>query len=154
MGILIVLAVVLAAFSFWMYRSADKSEERFANRPSVITNPEKDLFSNQKYAIVKLLAFIQGASPLSAFNEEANRIAQSTIFSLGLSQKEVEKVLRISMQRNPEQEIDRIFHSLDEIRDRDYLANLYRKCKVIANISADEDTIEAVDNLFQELKVV
>ena len=81
MGILIVLAVVLAAFSFWMYRSADKSEERFANRPSVITNPEKDLFSNQKYAIVKLLAFIQGASPLSAFNEEANRIAQSTIFS-------------------------------------------------------------------------
>ena len=58
------------------------------------------------------------------------------------------------MQRNPEQEIDRIFHSLDEIRDRDYLANLYRKCKVIANISADEDTIEAVDNLFHELKVV
>lgn len=83
MEILIVIAAVLAVLSFLLHRSANKSEEKFANRPFVITNPAKDLFSHQKYAIVGLFATIQGASPITAYDDDINKMVQSTIFSLG-----------------------------------------------------------------------
>ena len=126
----------------------------FSGQQYIITNPAQDLFTNQKYAIIKLLAFIQGASPSSAFNDEVNQIAQSTIFSLGLSQSEVKKILNHSMSHNPELEIDRIIRSLSEIRDKNFLRNLYQKCIKIANISGDYDTIEATKEIFKELGVL
>ncbi|MCI7313304.1 MAG: hypothetical protein MR541_03635 [Prevotella sp.] len=153
-GILFIIAAVLLIACISLHRSADKIDEKFANRPTIITNPSKDLFINQKYAVVKLLAFIQGASSASAFDDEANKIVQSTIFSLGLSQSEVEKILKHSMNRNPDDEMRRIFQSLDEIRDRDYLRNLYQKCLKVANISGDYDTIEATKDIFRKLRVL
>ena len=155
---MIIVLLIIAAFflilSISLHRSADRDEERFANRPSVITSPAQDLFANQKYAIIKLLAFIQGASPSSAFDDEANQITHSVIFSLGLSQREVERIINHSMSHNPAQEIGRIMQSLSEIRDKIYLRNLYQKCIKIANISDDYDTIEATKEIFRELRVL
>lgn len=153
-GVLIFLALIGFIVYIFLHRSADKAEERFANRPCTIENPAKDLFTNQKYAIVKLLAFIQGASPVSAFDDEANKIVQSTIFSLGLSQDTVVKLLKVSMNHDAEREMQRIFRSLDEIRDRDYLRRLYRKCQTIAEISGDAATIAVTRELFKALKVI
>ena len=109
MEILIVLAILLALFSFWIHKSADKSEEKFANRPFVITNPAQDLFVNQKYAIVKLLAFIQGSSLQSIYDEESCRIIECTIDSLGLSHKEVERILRSSMHFGKKINLSEVF---------------------------------------------
>ena len=53
---LFILAALMAVAAFALHRSADKSERKFANRPAVVTNPAKDLLTNQKYAIVKFLA--------------------------------------------------------------------------------------------------
>lgn len=151
---LLIIAALILILSISLCRSADRDEERFANRPSIITNPAQDLFTNQKYAIIKLLAFIQGASPSSVFNDEANQITQSAIFSLGLSQSEVERILNHSMCHNPEQEIGRVVQSLSEIRDKNYLRDLYQKCIKIANVSGDYDTIEATKEIFRELRVL
>jgi len=153
-GILFIISAVLLIVSALLNRRANKMDEKFANRPTVIIDPSKDLFINQKYAIVRLLAFIHGASPISAFDEEANRIVQTTNFSLGISQSEVEKLLKHSISCNPDQEICRIIQSLDEIRDRDYLHNLYLKCLKVATISDDYDTIETTKDIFRELRVV
>lgn len=144
------LGAVLAWVAYvWLNRSADKEKEQFVNRPSVILTPSKDLFVNQKYAVVGLLAYVQGASPISVYDEEANRIVQSTIFSLGLSLKEVEKYLKVSMNRNPEILCNRIFDSLSEIRDKKYLAELYKKSMRIARISGNTDCIDFVQDFLR-----
>ena len=153
-GVLFIIAAILFVVYILLHRSADKQEEKFANRPTIITNPATDLFTNEKYAIVKLLAFVQGASSASAFDDEANKIVQSTIFTLGLSQGEVEKLLKISMNHSPEVERRRIFDSLNEIRDKNFLRELYHKCDTVANISGDNDTIEMVRDIFESLNVL
>lgn len=153
-GVLFIIAAILFVVYILLHRSADKQEEKFANRPTIITNPATDLFTNEKYAIVKLLAFVQGASSASAFDDEANKIVQSTIFTLGLSQGEVEKLLKISMNHSPEVEMRRIFDSLNEIRDKNFLRELYHKCDTVANISGDNDTIEMVRDIFESLNVL
>lgn len=152
MGVVfLVLAIVCIVLYFAFHRSADKLDAQFANRPATIVNPANDLFQNQKYAIVGLLAIVQGASPQSAFNEAVNQMVQSTISSLGLSKQEVERYLKVSMNHDVEREIDRIIYSLKEIRDRSYLASLYQKCLQIAKISGDYDTIEGTKEIFKEL---
>lgn len=154
MEILFAILIVILLGCICLYRSSKKTEQEFANRPSVITNPAKDLFINEKYAIVRLLAYVQGANSISAYSDEASKIVQSTIFELGLSQKEVVKVLRVSMSHAPERQLYQILSSLDEIKDRKYLHHLYEKCSEIATISYDVDTIEAVEHIFKELKVI
>lgn len=111
-----------------------------------------DVSIEQKYAIISLLAFIQGASPQSAFNDEANKIVQSTISSLGLTKEEVERHIKASMNRDPEQEIDQIMHALKEIQSSDSIADLYRKCMRIAEISGQEEMVEVVKNVFEEIR--
>lgn len=153
-GVLIALAIIFAVLSFLMHRSADRDEERFANRPMVISNPAEDLFTNQKYAIVGLLAYVQGASALSAYSDEAGSIVQSTIFSLGLSPKDVDRYIKVSLNHDPERNIYRIVASLKEIRDKAYLYDLYHKCRTIADISQDLDTIGFVNDVFEELDII
>jgi hypothetical protein len=153
MGILIVIAAVLAVLSFLLYRSANKSEEKFANRPFVITNPAKDLFSHQKYAIVGLFATIQGASPITACHDDINKMVQSTIFSLGLSKADVEHYLSVSMKRDSEREFSRIIDSLKEIRDKRYIHELYEKCMKIARMTGDKDTLVVMHQLANELGI-
>lgn len=153
MEILLIIAVVLAIASFYLHRSTDKTKEQFENRLSVTTNPSQDLFTNQKYAIIGLLAFIQGASPLSAYDKEANQIVQSTIFSLGLSQQDVERYLKLAMTHDPEEHMNHIIGSLKEIQDRDFIKKLYEKSMRIANISGDKETKEMVSGIFSELGV-
>ena len=119
----------------------------------MITNPATDLYINEKYAIVQLLIFVQGASSASAFDDEANRIVQSTIISLGLSKNQVVKFLQVSMGHNPDREIDRMIMSLKEIRDRDYLRGIYKKCLRIADISGDHDMRMVVNEIFRELNI-
>lgn len=149
--VLIVLAVLCFVGYVLLHQNADKSESQFSNRTSSISDSSRDLFTNQKYAIVGLLAYIQGSTPKSAYNEEANNIVQSTIFSLGLSRSEVEKYLKVSMNRNPDEIILQIVDSLKEIRDRHYLENLYQKSLQIAKISGDTYCIETTNEIFREL---
>ena len=151
METLITIAVICLIVGFILHRSADKSEKQFDNRPSVITNPAKDLYPNQIYAIVGLLASVQGASAITAFDEDVNKMVQSTIFSLGLSMSDVERYLKGSVGRNPDQEFDRVIASLKEIRDRNYLFGLRQKCMQIANMTGNPDTIEMVNIVFREL---
>lgn len=153
MGILFILLVVCLVAMVLLRRSNEKSEREFANRPYVITNPAKDLFSNEKYAIVRLFALVQGASPLTAFDEDISEMVQSIIFSLGLSKSEVEWILKNTMS-NPERETHRMIESLKEIRDKNYLRELYHKCHKIALIGGDSETIEVVNAIFKnELEV-
>ncbi len=151
MEILLIIAALLAIGSIWLHKSADKEKEKFRDRPATVVTPSQDLFPNQKYAIIRLMAYIQGASPKSAYDDEANRIMQSTVSSLGLSFSDVEKCLKASMNRDPEREINRILSSLDEIRDQDFKDGLYRKCLRIALISEDEEMIATTKHVFREL---
>ena len=151
--VLLILAALFVIGAIWLHRSADKSEEQFRNRPAVITDPAKDLFTNQKYAVVRLFAFIQGASPLSAYGDEANRIVQDVFSSLGVSRAEAEKVIRISMRHDAEREFDSIMRSLSEIRDRNYLAALFRKAMRVARLSGDADTMDLTKNVFGQLGI-
>lgn len=151
--LLIILGILGFIGAVSLKKNANKAAVQFTNRPTTIVNPEKDLFTNQKYAIVGILAFIQGASSQSAFDDEANRIIQNTISSLGLSRQEVEKYLRVSMNHSPEYQIDTIIGSLKEIRDHGYLVNLYQKCLKIARISGDNEIIEITKRVFNELGI-
>lgn len=151
MGYLLVVAAFFALLSFWMHRSADKSEAKFENRPMVISNPAVDLFKNEKYAIIKLFAFVQGASSRSAFNSEANALVGSVFSTLGLSQSEIAKYIELSMRRDSEREADRMMESLNEIRDRNYLRRLFDKAMRIAKISGEQDVIYVVERMINEL---
>lgn len=55
MAVLLIIEIGLIVLVFVLNNSADKSEQRFNNRPVVINDPAKDLQLNQKYAIVRLL---------------------------------------------------------------------------------------------------
>ena len=55
---------------------------------------------------------------------------------------------------NPERETHRMIDSLKEIRDKNYLRELYHKCHKIALIGGDRETIEVVNAIFKnELEV-
>lgn len=151
MWILFIIGVLGLIGYFWLHRSADKMGEKYNNRPTVITDPAKDLYTNQKYAIVGILCMIQGASQSSAYSEEANNIVWSTIFSLGLSRSDVEKYLRSTMNDSPQYIVRRIKDSLREIRDKQFLENIYKKCSRIATISGDYEIKLLADDLFRGL---
>ena len=149
MWILLIIGVLGLIYSFWLHRSTDKMGEKYNNCPTVINDPAKDLYANQKYAIVGMLCLIQGASQASAYSEEANNIVWSTIFSLGLSRKDIEKYLRSTMNDSPQYIVRRINDSLLEIRDKQYLEDIYKKCSRVATISGDYEMKILVDDMFR-----
>lgn len=156
---MIVLYIIIGVVVYFILRNffmswADAHEEKFANRPYVIADPSRDLFTNQKYAIVRLLAFVQGVSVETMLNHEVRQIMSSTLTTLEQSSEEIGKLLRNSLYHKPEHEIDSIIRSLDEIRDRQYLYQLYRKCFRIATISGDKEMVYVVNSIFHELKVI
>lgn len=118
----------------------------------IISNPLIDLTDIEKYAITKLVTFVLGASPISAFSNEANEAASAIFSSLGISQVEIEKVLQDSMCSNTEKEVESILSSLTEITDNDYLNTLYETCLQIANISENKEVAELVIYIFEKLK--
>ena len=81
--ILIIIAIVLFLISVSLHKSADKIENRYNNRPSIITSPSNDLFKNHKCAIINILAFVQGANSVSVYNDEANSIVNQWLSKLG-----------------------------------------------------------------------
>lgn len=149
--VLLVLGVICLVGYFALHNSADKDDVKFQNRPTTITNLNSDLLTNQKYAIVGLLAYIQGSSSISAYSEEATKIVQSSIFSLGLSRSEVERYIKVSSSRDPENEIHKIVDSLKEIKDKQYIRELYNTSLKIAHISKDINTIDVTNEIFNEL---
>ncbi|WP_410061077.1 hypothetical protein [Alistipes putredinis] len=150
---ILILGIILFVGCMVWCSNADKNAEELAERPTKITDPSTDLYINEKYAIVQLLFFVQGASAASAFDDEANRIVQSTIFSLRLPKRRAVKFIQVSMGHNPDREIDRMIMSLKEIRDRDYLRGIYKKCLRIADISGDYDMRMVVNEIFRELNI-
>ena len=118
----------------------------------IISNPLIDLTDIEKYAITKLVAFVLGASPISAFSEEANEAASAIFSSLGISQVEIEKVLQDSIYSNTDKEVESILSSLTGIIDNDYLNTLYETCLQIANISENKEVAELVICIFEKLK--
>lgn len=118
----------------------------------IISNPLIDLTDIEKHAITKLVAFVLGASPISAFSNEANEAASAIFSSLGISQVEIEKVLQDSIYSNTDKEVESILSSLTGIIDNDYLNTLYETCLQIANISENKEVAELVIYIFEKLK--
>ena len=147
-AVLIILAVVFFLISMSLHNSADKQEAKFNNRPSTITSPSNDLFTNQKYAIINILAFAQGANSISAYSDEANSILNKWCSKLGLTKTDVEKSIRHSMSLSPERSVQIIRDSMIEIKDKAFVRSVYRDVDRIAQISGDIDTIEFMKELF------
>ena len=150
-AVLIILAVVFFLISMSLHNSADKQEAKFNNRPSTITSPSNDLFTNQKYAIINILAFAQGANSISAYSDEANSILNKWCSKLGLTKTDVEKSIRHSMSLSPERSVQIIRDSMIEIKDKDFVNSVYRDVDRIAQISGDIDTIEFMKELFNDI---
>ena len=150
-AVLIILAVVFFLIRMYLYNSADKEEAKFNNRPSTITSPSNDLFSNQKYAIINILAFAQGANSISAYSDEANSILNKWCSKLGLAKTDVEKSIRHSMSLSPERSVLIIRNSMIEIKDKAFVRSVYRDVDRIAQISGDIDTIEFMKELFNDI---
>lgn len=150
-AVLIILAVVFFLISMSLHNSADKQEAKFNNRPSTITSPSNDLFTNQKYAIINILAFAQGANSISAYSDEANGILNKWCSKLGLTKTDVEKSIRHSMSLSPERSVQIIRDSMIEIKDKAFIRSVYRDVDRIAQISGDIDTIEFMKELFNDI---
>ena len=150
-AVLIILAVVFFLISMSLHNSADKQEAKFNNRPSTITSPSNDLFMNQKYAIINILAFAQGANSISAYSDEANSILNKWCSKLGLTKTDVEKSIRLSMSLSPERSVQIIRDSMIEIKDKAFVRSVYRDVDRIAQISGDIDTIEFMKELFNDI---
>ena len=150
-AVLIILAVVFFLISMSLHNSADKQEAKFNNRPSTITSPSNDLFMNQKYAIINILAFAQGANSISAYSDEANSILNKWCSKLGLTKTDVEKSIRHSMTLSPERSVQIIRDSMIEIKDKAFVRSVYRDVDRIAQISGDIDTIEFMKELFNDI---
>jgi hypothetical protein len=150
-AVLIILAVVFFLISMSLHNSADKQEAKFNNRPSTITSPSNDLFTNQKYAIINILAFAQGANSISAYSNEANSILNKWCSKLGLTKTDVEKSIRHSMSLSPERSVQIIRDSMIEIKDKAFVRSVYRDVDRIAQISGDIDTIEFMKELFNDI---
>lgn len=150
-AVLIILAVVFFLISMSLLNRADKQEARFNNRPSTITSPSNDLFTNQKYAIINILAFAQGANSKSAYSDEANSILNKWCSKLGLTKTDVEKSIRHSMSLSPERSVQIIRDSMIEIKDKAFVRSVYRDVDRIAQISGDIDTIEFMKELFNDI---
>ena len=150
-AVLIILAVVFFLISMSLHNSADKQEAKFNNRPSTITSPSNDLFMNQKYAIINILAFAQGANSKSAYSDEANSILNKWCSKLGLTKTDVEKSIRHSMSLSPERSVQIIRDSMIEIKDKAFVRSVYRDVDRIAQISGDIDTIEFMKELFNDI---
>ena len=147
-AVLIILAIVFMFISVSLHNKADKLEENFKNRPSIITSPANDLSTNQKYAIINILAFVQGANSVSAYINESNDILNKWLSKLGLSKADAERSIRLSMSFSPEKSIRIITDSIAEIKDKDFVRSVYRDAERIAQISGDEDTIAFTNELF------
>ena len=150
-AVLIILSVVFFLISISLHNSADKQEAKFNNRPSTITSPSNDLFTNQKYAIINILAFAQGANSISAYSDEANSILNKWCSKLGLTKTDVEKSIRHSMSLSPERSVQIIRDSMIEIKDKAFVRSVYRDVDRIAQISGDIDTIEFMKELFNDI---
>ena len=150
-AVLIILAVVFFLISMSLHNSADKQEAKFNNRPSTITSPSNDLFINQKYAIINILAFAQGANYISVYSDEANSILNKWCSKLGLTKTDVEKSIRHSMSLSPERSVQIIRDSMIEIKDKAFVRSVYRDVDRIAQISGDIDTIEFMKELFNDI---
>lgn len=148
---LIILAIVLLFISVYLRNSAKKEEGKFNNRPSVITSPSTDLFTNQKYAIISIMAFAQGANSVCAYSDEASRILDRWLSQLGISKSGAEKLIRHSMSLSPERVVQNIRDSMVEIKDKSFVRSVYRDAERIAQISGDEDTIEFMKDLFNDI---
>lgn len=150
-AVLIILAVVFFLISTSLHNSADKQEAKFKNRPSTITSPSNDLFTNQKYAIINILAYAQGANYISVYSDEANSIVDKWCSKLGLTKTDVEKSIRHSMSLSPERSVQIIRDSMIEIKDKAFVRSVYRDVDRIAQISGDIDTIEFMKELFNDI---
>ena len=151
-AVLIILAVVFfLIISTSLHNSADKQEAKFKNRPSTITSPSNDLFTNQKYAIINILAYAQGANYISVYSDEANSIVDKWFSKLGLTKTDVEKSIRHSMSLSPERSVQIIRDSMIEIKDKAFVRSVYRDVDRIAQISGDIDTIEFIKELFNDI---
>lgn len=150
-AILIILAIAIFFINVFLHNRSDKHEEIFKNRPSTITTPSSDLFPNQKYAIINLLALAQGANSVSAYSDIANGILNQWLSNLGLSKAEAEKSMRVSTSLSPDRSIQIIRNSMIEIRDKSFVRSVYRDIERIAEISGDEDTIAFMKELFNDI---
>lgn len=144
---LIIFAIVLFIISVSLHNSADKQKEIFKNRPSIITDPLSDLLANQKYAIINILAFVQGTNYVSAYNDEANRILNQWLLKLGLSQAEAEKSIRLSMSLSPEKSIYIMRDSINEIKDKAFVRSVYRRGKYNQKITE----VESQDKQYEKI---
>lgn len=143
-------------------KQEQSAKEEWANKGNSKPLTDKDFVTEiseagnlpveQRNAIIKFMAYIQGTSPQSVYNEEANSIVQSVVQSLGLSKDDMASIVLNSMNNDPEQEIDKIMHGLSEIQDKNLVSELYSKSMRLAEISGDRETVGFVKRVFEELR--
>lgn len=150
--VLIILAGLCLYGCIKLHKSADEADAKFANRPSVIVNPQNDLSTNQKYAIIGLLSFLEGAVRPVNLRDELLIIAEIRD-SLGLSMSEIEKYMKVAVRQNPDLFISRMINSLKEIRDKNYLRELKTKCIYIAEGTLNSEMKEVTIAIFTEIGV-
>lgn len=133
----------------------DKDEQKhWCEQNGLDSNTSTTYLSTpQKHAIVRLAAFVQGASVLSVYDEDANKIVQSLFSEFGMSVKDVETCLRSSMMKDGERELKDIVDTLCTVSNKEYLRNLYSKMMHVAYISEDADTINEVRGIFKILNI-
>jgi len=119
--------------------------------PTHIVNPATDLRTNQKYAVLRILAWVQGCSPLTAYGLCGDEISGRIFKSLGISKEDAAHVLQLDMRRDPEKVLQQIFNCLDEIRDRQYLRNLGHDLYRLAELSGDTESADALQSFFGQL---
>lgn len=151
LAVLIIIAIVLILISFSLHKSADEHERKFDQRPSVILSPSRDLFKNQKYAIVNFLGFVLGTNAVSAYDERSNMIFEHWMSKLELSKKDAENSMRVSMSFSPERSIQIMRDSLCEIKDKNFVRSVFNDARTIAEVSGNGDIINFIDNFLEEV---
>lgn len=114
-------------------------------------NPAKNFKLRQKYSIVCLMSFLIGADESLLYNKTVQNIFLYRIKSLGVSENEVTRYIKRSMQNKPEDEIDVFISALKEIDNKNYLKGLYEDCNTIAIMSGNPEMISIVSHIFIEV---
>lgn len=153
-----VVLIILAGLCFYgcikLHKSADKSEKKFANRPRVISNPAIDLYTDQKFAIIRLYIFVMGSDERLALSSYAENFMENELKQLGLTVKDAERIMKADLSRGSVRVIDGIISSLAGIRDFDYLKRVEAKCKTLISCSNDNMISELIDKLFSEVYIL
>lgn len=150
-GIALLAGLLIFYFCIKLDAASQKSEQPQKEQPRKLENPAKDFKLRHKYSIICLMAFLIGADEPLLYNKTIQNIFQYRIKSLGVSDNDVIRYIKHSMQNRPEDEIEVFISALKEIDNKNYLKSLYEDCNTIAVMSGNPEMISIVSHIFIEV---